>query len=52
MAAAKKAIVATVKIVSFTKERIERACLGSGQRGIRKLLVANARGCNCGEDHG
>jgi len=31
-------MVATVKMASFTKERIGFACLGSGQRGIRKLL--------------
>jgi len=31
-------MVATVKMASFTKERIERACLGSAERRIRKLL--------------
>jgi hypothetical protein len=38
MAAAKKIIVATVKMASFTKERIERVCLGSGQWWIRISL--------------
>ena len=38
MAAAKSTIVATVKMASFTKERIGSACLGSAQGRIRKLL--------------
>lgn len=41
MAAAKKTMVATVKIVSFTKGRIEGTCLGSGQRGIRISLAGS-----------
>src|ERR1700722_15750898 len=33
-------MVATVKMASFTKERIGCTCLGSAQRWIRKLLEA------------
>jgi hypothetical protein len=43
IAAAKKAIVATVKMASFTRERIERACLGSAERWIR-ISLAHGKG--------